>query len=59
LKLGKIIFIEFKDGTNKLSAPQKYWKRIIEGLGFKYYVCYSVKKAQEKVEMARLSKASN
>lgn len=41
----QIFFIEFKRPGNKLSGPQRYWKRIIESLGFEYYVCFSYREA--------------
>lgn len=44
---GKAFFIEFKHGSNSLQHRQIYWKRIIEKLGFNYYVCYSKKEAIE------------
>lgn len=45
-----IFFIEFKDGNNDTSAHQRKWKRILEKLGFKYYVCYSLKEAETALE---------
>lgn len=43
---GKIFFIEFKKPGEGLSPLQVKWKTLLIRLGFKYYVCTSVKKAQ-------------
>ena len=42
---GVVFFIEFKKGKNKQQADQRYWQRILERMGFKYYVCYSKEEA--------------
>lgn len=44
---GKVFFIEFKTGNEKLRPLQRKWKRILTKLGFKYYVCYTAKEAFE------------
>ena len=47
---GHVFFIEFKYGKGELSPQQLHWKRIIEDLGFSYYVCYSSEQAIEITE---------
>ena len=44
---GRVFFIEFKHGDNKLEKPQEYWRDILIGLGFKYFVCYTTEHAIE------------
>ncbi len=44
---GRIIFIEFKDpDTGEQSPQQEYWQTMLEGFGFKYYLCDSLVDAQ-------------
>ena len=43
----RIFFIEFKRKGKKQTANQKLWQRILEGLGFEYYVCDDLDKAKD------------
>lgn len=44
---GKIFFIEFKKPGEGLDPLQVKWRNILVRLGFKYYVCTSVRQAQK------------
>lgn len=43
---GRILFIEFKKKGGKQTDTQKDWQNIIEGLGFKYYICDEIGQAE-------------
>ncbi len=43
---GRVFFIEFKRKGKKQTGPQKLWQRILEELGFEYYVCNDLDKAK-------------
>lgn len=47
---GKCFFIEFKSPGEPLKPNQRRWKRILERVGFKVYVCYSAEEAKEVYE---------
>lgn len=38
---GRVLFIEFKFGSNTRSKDQKKWAAILGDLGHYYYVCYN------------------
>lgn len=42
---GKCFFIEFKLPGKGLDPPQVKWKKILNRLGFKFYVCTNAKEA--------------
>ncbi|MCH8821313.1 VRR-NUC domain-containing protein [Patescibacteria group bacterium] len=42
---GKIFFIEFKKSGRVLDPAQTKWKKILQRLGFKVYVCTSTAQA--------------
>ena len=45
---GKVIFVEFKRDSNcKLSPSQEKYKELLERLGFKYYVVYSLEQFKD------------
>lgn len=47
---GRIFFIEFKKKGESQSAPQKAVQKILEGLGFEYYVCDKIGQAEAVLE---------
>lgn len=47
---GIIFFVEFKTETGKLSPHQKYWKKILESLGFKYHVVRSMEECNRVIK---------
>ena len=45
---GQVFFIEFKMPYNRLQPNQVLWKKRLEKLGFKVYVCTSLEQAKRK-----------
>ena len=45
VKDGRVLFIEFKRGTNGLTGNQKKWKATLEKVGCTVYVCYTAEEA--------------
>ncbi len=46
-----VIFVEFKrDETCELSGSQLKYKRLLEGLGFDYFIVYSLEQFKELME---------
>lgn len=42
---GRVLFIEFKTPTGKVSPHQLLWQKVLRGVGVKCEICYSFEEA--------------